>query len=133
MYCYCCCVINNRTIEGKETQNETRSCFDINPRRRYFQINGNSSRLERREIKNSHFQRLRHKLHLHQSKCTGEKMTVSPQSFLRLRKKLGLSRQAVAVEMSNSISFNTLFNYEHGVPVNENTLAEIKKWMESKK
>jgi hypothetical protein len=58
---------------------------------------------------------------------------LNPASFLRLRNKLKLSRQEVAVEMNNAVSFNTIFNFEHGVPASENTKIELRKWMESKK
>jgi hypothetical protein len=59
--------------------------------------------------------------------------TPTAKEFLRLRKKLNLSVQTIAIQMRNSVSFNTLFNFERGLPVSDNTKKEIAKWIDSKK
>jgi transcriptional regulator with XRE-family HTH domain len=62
-------------------------------------------------------------------------MASSPSSkeFKRLRNSLKLSVQDVALEMSNTISFNTIYNFEHGMPPSEETKKQIQKWIDSKK
>ncbi|MFA5349345.1 MAG: helix-turn-helix transcriptional regulator [Candidatus Paceibacterota bacterium] len=58
--------------------------------------------------------------------------TINPSKFKKLRKKLGLSIQAVALEMMNQVSFSTLYNFEHGMPVSDKTKEEINKWITTK-
>jgi len=56
----------------------------------------------------------------------------SPKEFHRIRKSLNLSVQDVALEMRNAINFNTLYNFEHEMPMSDNTKKEIQKWIDSK-
>ena len=62
-------------------------------------------------------------------------MSINPSTkeFHRLRNSLKLSVQDVALEMRNAISFNTIYNFEHGVPVSDDTKKAIQKWIDSKK
>ena len=57
----------------------------------------------------------------------------TPTEFYRLRTNLKLSIQDVALEMKNSIHFNSLYNFEHGMPISDNTKKQIQKWIDSKK
>jgi hypothetical protein len=54
------------------------------------------------------------------------------KTFHRLRYELGLSVQSVALQMKNSVSFSTLYNFEHGMIVGKETKKEIAKWIDSK-
>lgn len=59
--------------------------------------------------------------------------TPTAKEFSRLRKKLGLSIQDVAFQMRNSIHFNTLSNFEHGMSASDETKKQIQRWIDSKK
>lgn len=57
---------------------------------------------------------------------------VTPETFNKLRVKLGLSIKSVAKEMKDKVHFNTLYTFESGNKVSEETIYFIQKWMESK-
>lgn len=57
---------------------------------------------------------------------------VTPETFNKLRIKLNLSIKSVAKEMKGKVHFNTLYTFEGGNRVSEETLFYIAKWMESK-
>ena len=60
-------------------------------------------------------------------------ITPNSKEFKRLRKSLGLSVQDVALEMKNSLSISTIHNFEHDLPISNETKKEIQKWIDSKK
>jgi hypothetical protein len=55
------------------------------------------------------------------------------KEFNRIRRHLGLSVQDVAMQMRNAVSFSTIYNFEHGLPINNETKRVIQKWIDSKK